>query len=223
MADPDEPGRRRPTLTREKILAGAVAFADEHGVEALSMRKLAGALGFEVMSLYNHVANKADILGGVVDLVIVDVVLPPAEVDWRTSIHQMVGQAHRALLQHPWVTLLWYTTPPGAARLRYLEALLEILRGRAGFSSEVTRHGFHAVNRHLLGFAAEEVDVHVGDDDLSGTVAGFLELISEGQYPRLVEHANHRIAHLADDDDFLVGLDLILDGLEQANSQRREP
>ena len=212
MGDPRPKGRRRSSLTREKILVAAVEFADEHGVEALSMRKLAGELGFEVMSLYNHVANKADILGGVVDLVIDDVALPPAELDWRSSIHQLVGEAHRALIQHPWITLLWYTTPPGAARLRYLEALLEIFRGRAGFSSEVTRHGFHAVNNHVIGYTLQERELISTLDNPEEAAAEFMAQLSPEAHPRTLAHVQYQLDGHATS-SFEVVLDLILDGL----------
>lgn len=219
MAARKRSGGRTP-LTRERILRAAIEFADVNGIQALSMRKLADQLGFEVMSLYNHVINKADILSGVVDLVMVDV-QPPGDMPWRAAVHGLIGEAHRALEQHPWLTRLWYTTGSGPARLRYMETLLEILRTGGGFSAELTSHGFRAINRHLLGFAAEELEVQVDDDDLA--VAGFLEQISEGKYPRLVEQANHRIANLADNRDFFIGLDLILDGLEQAGAREAAP
>lgn len=208
-------GQGRSPLTRDRILTAAVGFADANGIQALSMRKLANDLGFEVMSLYNHVANKADILSGVVDLVVAEAEMPPEGLEWRAAIHQLIGELHHALVRHPWTTRLWYTTSAGPARLQFAETLLSIFRG-AGFSAELTHHGFHAVNRHLLGFTAEELDVRVVDEDLKGAVAGFLEQISEGQYPHLIEHANHHIAHPTDDSDFVFGLNLILDGLERA-------
>lgn len=215
MATADTTQGRSP-LTRDRILAAAVSYADENGIQALSMRKLANELGFEVMSLYNHVANKDDILSGIVDLVVSEAELPQPDLEWRTAIHQLIGEGHHALVRHPWTTRLWHNTSAGPARLRFMETLLHIFRHNAGLSVELTHHGFHAVNRHLLGFTAEEVDVRVVDDDLRGAVAGFLEQISEGEFPHLIEHANHHIAHPTDDSDFVFGLNLILDGLERA-------
>ena len=66
----------RTPLSRERVLRAAVAFADENGIASLSMRKLGEALGVEAMSLYNHVANKDDLLDGMIDLVFSEIDLP---------------------------------------------------------------------------------------------------------------------------------------------------
>ena len=63
----------RVPLSRARVLRAAVAYADEHGIESLSMRKLGQSLGVEAMSLYNHVANKNDMLDGMVDIVVSEI------------------------------------------------------------------------------------------------------------------------------------------------------
>src|SRR5436190_13378798 len=93
---------RRKPLSRERILAAALELADEAGIEALSMRKLGQSLGFEAMSLYNHVANKDDVLNGILELVLAETELPPPEGDWAEAIRSSAISVHEALLRHTW-------------------------------------------------------------------------------------------------------------------------
>src|SRR3970040_1134736 len=78
----------RTPLSKERVLRAAIALADEGGIEALSMRRLAKELGVEAMSLYNHVANKDEILDGIVDGVVSEIDLPSDGVDWKTAIRR---------------------------------------------------------------------------------------------------------------------------------------
>ena len=98
---------RRKPLSRERILAAALEVADEQGIEALSMRKLGQALGYEAMSLYNHVANKGDLVDAMVDAVVEEIELPPAGNDWRDPVRRCAISAHDAFLRHPWARLAW--------------------------------------------------------------------------------------------------------------------
>jgi AcrR family transcriptional regulator len=91
----------RAPLSRERVLRAAVALADEGGVDALSMRKLALELGVVPMAPYEHVSNKDELLDGMVDVVVGEVDPPPSGADWKTAIRQRVLSARRALLRHP--------------------------------------------------------------------------------------------------------------------------
>src|SRR6266480_4817426 len=93
---------RRKPLSRERILDTALALVDEEGIEALSMRKLGQALGYEAMSLYNHVANKDDLLDGIVDRVLAETELPRAPGDWHAAVRASAISVHDALRRHPW-------------------------------------------------------------------------------------------------------------------------
>ena len=75
--------RRRPALTRERVLRAAIGLADRGGIKSLTMRNLGQRLGVEAMSLYNHVRNKEDLLDGMVDVVFSEIDLPPSGADWR--------------------------------------------------------------------------------------------------------------------------------------------
>src|SRR5437899_12798303 len=104
----------RIPLSRERVLSAAITLADEGGIEWLSMRKLAEGLGVEAMSLYNHVANKEDLLDGIVEAVVGEIVTPSGETDWKTAIREIAVSAHETLLRHPWASPLWMAgTTPG--------------------------------------------------------------------------------------------------------------
>ena len=110
-------------LSRERILLTAICVADEGGIESLSMRKLAQELGVQAMSLYNHVANKDDLLDGIVDLVVGEIAVPDLGIDWQTAMRQRANSAHEVLLRHPWATMpIVSRINVGPAMLRYIDA-----------------------------------------------------------------------------------------------------
>src|ERR671936_797786 len=102
----DTPTRTRPRLTREQVLETAIRLADEGGIESLTMRKLAGELGVEAMSLYNHVANKGDLVDAIVDVVVSEIELPPAAGSWDAAVREYAITAHETFLRHPWACSL---------------------------------------------------------------------------------------------------------------------
>jgi AcrR family transcriptional regulator len=195
----------------------AAALADEAGLEALSMRKLGQRLGVEAMSLYNHVANKDDLLDGMVDVVFSEIDLPASDAGWRTAMRQRAASVREALARHPWATgLMELRTKPGPASLRHHEAVLECLRG-AGFSIEDATHAYWLLDSYIYGFAIQEASLPFGTpEELAEMAADVLPRIPAEQYPRLNEAAAVSLASGSDyTDEFEFGLDLILDGLEQ--------
>jgi AcrR family transcriptional regulator len=180
------------------------------------MRKLGQELGVEAMSLYNHVANKDDILDGMVDVVASQFEPPPDGVDWRTAIRQSSISAHQVLLRHPWAAGLMLSSPtvrPG--RLRHMESILATLR-QAGFSPEMTHHAYHALDSHIMGFTLWVVNFPAADD-LGDLARGLLRDLPTDQYPYLAEHIGQHLEESDSDTDgeFEFGLTLILDGLER--------
>ena len=109
----------RIPLSRERILSAAITLADEGGIDSLSMRKLAERLGVEAMSLYNHIANKDDLLAGIVEAVAGEIATPSADTEWKTAIREIATSAHESLLRHPWARDLWIRTSPGPARVLF--------------------------------------------------------------------------------------------------------
>src|SRR2546422_9125616 len=103
----------RSPLSRDRILEAALELVDKGGIESLSMRKLGQALGFEAMSLYNHVANKDDVINGILDLVLAESELPSPAGDWETAVRESPISVHASLRRHPWAC----TTPMAPGRL----------------------------------------------------------------------------------------------------------
>ena len=209
----------RQPLSKDRILAAAVAYADEHGVEALSMRKIAAELGFGVMSLYNHISNKEDMLVGMVDLVSAEIEAPSLKGEWRQSMRVSAASAHDVFLRHRWAPNEWSLRMPGPARIRYMDALLGVLT-EAGLQDELIYHGYHAITMHIVGFSMQEIGYEKGlDVDLDAMASTFLSGLA-GRLPYMADHVR---AHLADDghgDEFRFVLDLMLDGLERARHER---
>lgn len=213
--------KRRETLNRERVLRAAVAYADKHGTETLSMRVLAGELGCGVMSLYNHVANKDDMFDAMVEVVAGEIVLSPDDVcDWKVALRDTAISAHDALTRHPWVISLWSNRALGPVKLQHMESILRVLR-EAGFSVELACRGYHAVTMHISGFTFQQLDFPVNKDNVKEAAAQFLNDFPEGGIPYFTEHVRHHLSEKHHGDDFTFMLDLILDGLERLKRGQR--
>jgi AcrR family transcriptional regulator len=206
----------RAPLTRDRIVAAAVDMADAEGLDALSMRKLAAVLGYEPMSLYNHIDNKDDLLAGMVDAVAAEMTAPDRG-DWRASLHAVLSASRDALVAHPWAARLWSGVWPGPGRKRWMDTVLGCFR-RAGFSVELTHHRFHAVELYVVGTVQQQLTFAMPEDP-DEAITGFLAATPADDYPHLVEHVHyHRDHDTMADDDFELLLDLLLDGLERRAS-----
>jgi len=220
MTEPTEPGAEpRPRLTRQRVLGAAVALADAGGIESLTMRKLGEELGVEAMSLYNHVANKDDVLDGIVDLVFSEIGLPSGEADWKTAMRQRAVSAREVLSRHRWaIGLTESRTTPGAATMRHHDAVIGTLRG-AGFSVEMTAHAFSVLDSYIYGFALQAASLPLEGGEVTTEVAQVVRAqLAADEYPHLTEFAIEHILQPGYDygDEYQFGLDLILDGLEGA-------
>jgi AcrR family transcriptional regulator len=225
--------RRRKTrehepLSRERALEVAMALADAEGLEGLSMRKLATALGVEAMSLYHHVANKEDILNGMVDVVFSQMTLPdPASTDWKQNLRLRARSARQVLVRHPWaVSLLESRTNPGLATLKHHDAVLGCLR-RAGLSLALTGHAYALLDAFVYGFVQQELSLPFQTPSEAHAVTdGIVQHLAPDQYPHLVEYATQRVLQpgYAFGDEFEFGLSLLLDALERCHlEERRAP
>jgi AcrR family transcriptional regulator len=205
---------RRP-LSRERILRAALDLADEGGVEAITMRKLGGLLGFEAMSLYNHVGGKDDVLDGILDLVLAETVPPSPDVAWDAAIRESALSVHAALTRHPWsCPLLMRRVRP--ARMQYMDSLLGRLR-TAGFSADATYSAYHVLDGHIFGFSLWETSHTYTPEQASQMASLFERVITPDAYTYLHEHGQQ---HFADGPHrevsaFELGLDLIVAGLKQ--------
>jgi AcrR family transcriptional regulator len=208
-------------VTRERALHAAVALADEGGIGSLSMRKLAGELGIEAMSLYHHVKSKNDILDGMVDLVFAEMELPIPGENWRSGMRKRAESTRAVLARHTWaIAILDSRTSPGALTLRHLDSVIAFLRA-AGFSVAMAAHALSVLDSYVRGFAMQEATLPL---DESGSVEAATESILEqqnmmaGTFPHLTEMAQKLILQpgYAYANEFVFGLGLILDGLQAA-------
>ncbi|MGY1803377.1 TetR/AcrR family transcriptional regulator C-terminal domain-containing protein [Blastococcus sp. SYSU D00922] len=152
-----EPGRRTP-LSTERVLSAAVALADEVGIDAVSMRRLAQDLGVVPMALYKHVANKDQLLDGMVDRVVGEFEPPAEGADWKDGVRQRVLSARRAVLRHPWArAAIESRTHRTPAVLGYMDALAGTFMD-GGFSADLTHHVMHALGNRIWGFSPELFD-----------------------------------------------------------------
>jgi AcrR family transcriptional regulator len=202
---------QREPLHRDGIVAAAMELSDEDGVGALSMRNLARRLGYEVMSLYNHVANKDELLALMVDAVATEIEDAPADAAPLAAVRATAVATHDVLVRHPWAPELWQRHLPGPARNRLMEDLLRLL-GDSGLSPDLAHHGFHAINNHVLGYTLQQLGMALADDDPEAKAQEYLAGIDTGDFPHMVAHVRQ---HLDGDtaSSFELVLDLILDGL----------
>jgi AcrR family transcriptional regulator len=214
----------RTPLSRERVIVEAVALADENGIGALTMRRLADRLLVEPMSLYHHVANKDEILDGMVDVVFGEIALSSTEADWKTAMRERAASTRAALHRHPWaVGRLESRLNPGPTTLRHHDAVIGCLR-HAGFSVALTAHAFSAIDSYLYGFAMQELNLpfHTPEETAAMAIT-FLDQFPADQFPHLAELTVKHVLQPGYDygDEFEFGLDLILDGLERA--RRAQP
>ena len=214
------PTARRSPLTRERILRAAVRLADKQGLDALSMRRLATTLKVEAMSLYNHVANKDDVLDGMVDLIIGEITPPTSGGDWKTAMRARATSAHAVMLAHPWAPMLVVSRiNVGPNMLRYIDATLGTLR-EAGLSWAETDRAWNAMDCHIYGFTLLLQNFPVDPEEYASTAASYLPMLPADTYPymhelsRGVADGSHDGTH-----DFSFGLELILDGLDRLRAR----
>jgi AcrR family transcriptional regulator len=219
-----ETGPRTP-LSRERVLRAAITIADDGGLRALTMRRLAEHLGAEAMSLYHHVAGKEELLDGVADVLVREIneavagVGGPAEGPaWRTAVRGRVLAARAVLLRHPWAPrLLESRTRTGMEVLRYYDGLLGLMRA-GGFSYDLAHHALHALGSRALGFAQELFDPAPGDsepdtdlDELAGELPNLTGMLASIAH----DDPASTLGWCDDQAEFEFALDLMLDGLDR--------
>lgn len=219
----------RPPLSKERVVRAAVELADQGGLDALSMRKLADELGVAAMSLYYYFPNKNELITGMVDLVFAEIELPSIEVEWKTAMRQRALSTRSALNRHRWaVGLMESREMPGPASIRVHDTVLGYLR-EAGFSIEMTIQAYSLLDAYIYGYALQEKNLPFEDPEGAAAVAQEqvrqLEAQAQEQqlaaladeYPYLAEVVAGHVAEVGHDlgQAFEHGLDLILDALEQ--------
>ena len=208
----------RLPLTRDRVLEAALKLADEGGIESLSMRRLGQALGVEAMAVYYHLANKDEVIDGIVDIVFAEIELPGTGPDWKAAMRRRGISLRDALGRHRWaIGLMESRANPGPASLRHHDAVIGSLRA-GGFDMADTAHAYSVLDGYIYGFALTKMNLPFeGSSDVADVAQTMLEPFPMDAYPNLVafitEHAMLPGYDYAD--EFVYGLDLILDGLER--------
>jgi AcrR family transcriptional regulator len=221
MTSETDTGRTR--LSKPLVLQAAVALADRDGLDGFSMRRLAQELGVVPMALYKHVANKDELLDGMVDIVFGEIESPAIDDDWRSAMRRRAISAREALKRHSWAIGMMETRHPGPANLRNHNAVMGCLR-EAGFTFKTAIHAYTVQDAYIYGFAQQEKTLGFQTPTDAGRAArrraktiGMLD-----DYPYLAEIAAKLPASGYDNTiEFTWGLDLILDGLDRHRGRRR--
>ncbi len=218
---PQPPPSRSQPLSRDLVLLKAIQLADDGGIDALSMRKLAEALGVKAMSLYNHVKNKDDLIDSMVDQVVREMALPNSDANWKAAMRERAVSTHDVLLHHPWATMpLVSRVNVGPAMLRRIEATLGCLQA-AGFSLPMADHAWNAMDSHIYGFTLQALNFPFENTEYAAAAANYIEMIPPETYPHM-----NQLTHLVMGGeynglhDFEFGLSLVLDGLERLLNQQ---
>lgn len=210
-------GAAHPGLSKQRVVAEAIRLADREGVDGLSMRRLADALGAGAMSLYHYVANKDELLDAMIDVVFGEIELPPTGTDWQSAMRRRSESARQVLARHPWaIGLMESRTSPGPAHLRHREAVTACLR-QAGFSILMATHANWLLDVYVYGFAlqAASLPFDTADEFAGVTQDVFIPQLPADEFPYLNESAAALVEAGYDPaEEFLFGLDLVLNALE---------
>ncbi|WP_280236168.1 TetR/AcrR family transcriptional regulator [Nocardia cyriacigeorgica] len=206
----------REPLNRDRVIAAAMALADEKGEAGVTMRAIAAGLGVEAMSLYNHVAGRDDILDGMVDAVFGEIDLPAPTSDWQHAMRERAASTRTALGRHRWaVGLMDSRSHPGPATLRHHDAVLGVLRA-GGFSVAMAAHAFSVIDSYIYGFVLQELSLpFTNRAELDEVATDILSDATPETYPHLTELiADHALRpDYSYADEFEFGLTLILEAL----------
>jgi AcrR family transcriptional regulator len=214
---------RRPTavankapLNLQRTLQVALVIADDEGLDAVTMRRLARELGVEAASLYHHVNGKSQILDALVDLVAAEIEAPVPSANWRAAITQRAHNTRAGLRRHPWaVSLMASRTSPGPATLGLLETGIRCFR-EGGFSVRQAAHAISVVDSYVHGFVLQEVNLPFRDEsELAALTGAIMETFPASEFPYLFELTVQHVLQPGYDygKEFDTGLEVVLDGV----------
>jgi AcrR family transcriptional regulator len=223
VAQEQEGGRGRGRLSREKVLAAAVAVVDREGLASLSMRRVADELGVEAMALYRYTPSKEDLLDGMVEALfleaeqlLADTPEPEDPAAWRAGLEQQALAIYRVALDHPLVVPLVATRPlsvPFARRprpvLRCHERVLGLLR-RSGMSDDQALTLYRRILAWVLGYIVVELRRTVDSpDETEPAFRMGLHRIPPAEFPHL-RAVGPRLAQRGGEQQLLAGLAALL-------------
>ena len=212
------PTEARIPLSKARVLTAAVGFADEHGLESLSMRSLSERLGVVPMALYKHVTNKDELIAGMIDVVIGEIGPPRTDIDWRSAMRERILSARQALLRHRWASRAMEGRPtPTLAALGHMDSMIGMFAA-GGFSIDLTHHAMHALGSRIFGFSQELFTGQpqgVPDEETGRQMAAMFPNVMAVAMEAAHDHNSKPGPGCDDQFEFEFGLDLLLDGLER--------
>jgi len=209
-----KPGQRAG-LTQEDVLSAAMRIVEQRGLEQVSMRRIADALGVAPNALYSYFADKTTLLDALFDAILGEIEVPvPAGEPWQDRLADLMRASRRLVLAHPHLATLFLTRPGGPNAMRLGEATLRILE-EGGVSGPVAVTALRALLTYTIGFAAMEVPRLVGPDRAGRTDrARHLIESLEPEASARTRGLAREIASHPEDEDFEAGLRWLIRGIE---------
>ena len=209
---------KKRNLSREKIVSKAIKLADKSGLDSLSMRAIAKELKVEAMSLYNHIANKSDLIDAIVDQIFSEITWPHESRNWKEAMSVRAVSTREILKDHPWcIPLLESRKTPGHNTLLHHNNVLSCLI-ESGFSLKLAGHAFSALDAYTYGFIMSEQSLPFEDDEsLQMMAKEMAENFPKEIYPALYDFTVGYVLKPGYSyySEFMFGLKMILDQLER--------
>lgn len=200
----------RAPLTRERIISAALDLVDEDGLDALSMRRLGASLGVEAMSLYHHVANKDEVLDGILEQVLLQVELPPDTGPWQDRVRALVRAWRVVAQRHPNAFALVDTRPiPSIEGFAPIESAFRILSD-AGLRPATALDAFGVSAALVLGCVRQAPGTPEPGEAGSPDVVAL-----RGTYPNLVQAFEEHGENVDLDVQFEMAIEILVAGLER--------
>jgi AcrR family transcriptional regulator len=208
--------KSKKRLSRDKIVAEAIAIADKDGMSSLSMRRLADKLDVEAMSLYHHIKNKKDLIVEMVDEVVPSIPTLDTCVDWKDALRKRAELMRATLIQHPWAAHEFITgINVGPNMLRYIDATIGYLLS-AGFSYKLTDYAWNTIDCYVYGFNLQSQNFPLQPSEFKAAAKQYLPMIPRDTYPHMHDMSLSIINGAHDGtQDFHFGLELILESLDR--------
>lgn len=208
--------RTRAPLSREQVLRAAVRYVDEHGLDALSMHKLGAELGVKGMSLYKHVADKDDLLDGIVEQLWAEIPEQPAAGDWRAAVRGLAGALRQLVHRHPHAAPLLTSRQTFQERpLRIAHNVLTVMR-EGNVPERCAVALLRTVWPYGIGYALAELAIPESccQGDQVARIRGISDLLSPKAPDDLVRTALLLCSDRDLSAEFDIGLDLMIHGLD---------
>ncbi|MDL5350706.1 TetR/AcrR family transcriptional regulator C-terminal domain-containing protein [Microbacterium sp. zg-YB36] len=210
---------RRP-LDRERVLDAAITFADQFGLEGASMRRVADVLGVTPMALYKHVANRDQLIDGMLDRLVASIDAPATGLPWQEALRARIRSARAVMNAHPWAqTAIETRATASPTVLAYMDSLMAIMF-EGGLSADLVHHAMHALSTRMWGITRDVLPTPAVPEDPIARAQAMAAFA--GAYPAIVRMAStapHAGAACDDDAEFAFALDLLIDGFARLHEQ----